>query len=505
MAKAPLIEVADALCRVGQSAVLEVDAFSIAAGEHWCLFGPNGAGKTLLARLIAGRRVESGRCVRYAAGFDPRRDCHFVGFEEQQRLWRRDNRLDISEYSAGAEDRGTTVRELILGAGTGAPAGEAPFAQLVEDLALDGILESGIRFLSSGQVRRALIARALCADPSRAHRLIVLDEPLESIDRDSTDRIDACIASHLRRGFTSLTLARGRDSIPAYATRLAVMEGLRIVAQGESGEIKKSEVFASIAGGRPAAPAAVPPPPAGHEEDAAMEDGPLIELRGVNVSYGDRRVLSDVHWTMGADEHALIEGPNGCGKSTLLSLIDGDSHKGYGQEVYLFGRRKGGGETVWDVKAKFGVVSNELHNKYVRGWKLLDVVVSGFFDSIGLYDDCGDAERDAAREWLKAFGLAELERRYYHELSFGQQQLALLARAMVKRPKVLVLDEPCVGLDDGHREMILKTIDLIARRTAARIIFVTHERHARPACINRCWRFAPVEGGGNTLLPMESE
>ncbi|MDP6652556.1 MAG: ATP-binding cassette domain-containing protein, partial [Gammaproteobacteria bacterium] len=194
-----------------------------------------------------------------------------------------------------------------------------------------------------------------------------------------------------------------------------------------------------------------------------------------------------------------IEGPNGCGKSTLLSLIDGENHKGYGQEVYLFGRRKGSGETVWEVKAHFGIVSNESHNKYVKGWKVLDVVVSGFYDSVGLYDDSGAAEWEVARRWLQALGIASFEKSYYHEISFGQQRLVLLARAMVKHPRVLILDEPCVGLDDYHRELILGMLDLIAQQTATQIVYVSHVLGEQPVCINQKLLFAKSKRGGYTL------
>ena len=181
----------------------------------------------------------------------------------------------------------------------------------------------------------------------------------------------------------------------------------------------------------------------------------IIDLEDIHAYYGDKRVLESVTWRMTNFHHTLIEGPNGCGKSTLLSLICGENHMAYGQQVRLFGKQRGSGETVWEIKSRFGLVGNELHNKYVKGWRALDVVVSGLYDSVGLYDDSVASDRAVAREWLACLGLADYEARYYHELSFGQQRLVLLARAMVKSPAVLILDEPCVGLDDYHRQLIL--------------------------------------------------
>lgn len=230
----------------------------------------------------------------------------------------------------------------------------------------------------------------------------------------------------------------------------------------------------------------------------------LIRLQNVSASYGDLKVLNNITWVMTARDNVVIEGPNGCGKSTLLSLIDGENHKGYGQQVFLFGRLKGSGETIWETKKHFGLVSNELHNKYIKGWRVLDVVVSGFFDSVGLYDESGSAENAAARAWIEALGIGQWEKQYYHEISFGQQRLVLLARAMVKNPRILVLDEPCVGLDDYHRQLILKVLDVIAQRSLTNILYVTHVEDEQPRCINQLLRFRQKEEGGFTVEQIRS-
>jgi molybdate transport system ATP-binding protein len=188
----------------------------------------------------------------------------------------------------------------------------------------------------------------------------------------------------------------------------------------------------------------------------------------------------------------------------LLSLIDGENHKGYGQQVFLFGRLKGSGETVWETKKHFGIVSNELHNKYSKGWRVLDVVVSGFFDSVGLYDDSGTAQVDLAKRWIAALGLAQWEKQYYHEISFGQQRLVLLARAMIKKPRILILDEPCVGLDDYHRQLILSVLDTIAARSLTNILYVTHVADEQPSCINQVLRFKQQNGSGFSVEQVDS-
>lgn len=493
-----LLEVTDARCRIGQKALLRIDHFEIKRGQHWCLFGPNGAGKSTFARLIAGQMRESSVYVKYGEGFDPKLDVHLVSFEEQQRLWQRDDRFDISEYSDSAQDQGTQVETLVRSSRNAALQDDEVLEGLLEELDLQPLRSQGIRFLSSGQIRKALLARALYARRDGIPQLIVLDDPLESIDRDSRARIEATIARFLDDSNASVQLSRRREDIPKIATHVALMQELTLLEQGERNAVLAGARFRALVALEVREEQALPDMAT---PDAGLAAGvPLIELRDVDASYGSKRILSGINWCMQPHHHVLIEGPNGCGKSTLLSLIDGENHKGYGQALFLFGRRKGSGEAVWEIKRRFGLVSNELHNKYVKGWRVLEVIVSGFFDSVGLYDDSGSTEKTMARSWLKAFAIEALEKKYYHELSFGQQRLVLLARAMVKSPAILILDEPCVGLDDEHRRMILRTLDRIAAASVTRLIYVSHVEAEQPTCINQRLRFVPAAAGGHTLV-----
>ncbi len=474
-----------------------IDGFRIRPGEHWCVLGGNGAGKSLLARLLRGELISGRQHVTYAAQFDPARDIETVSFEEQQRLWALDNRHDISEYNAEAQDPGTTVARLLCGTRSQGMLDEPEARELLERLEIDRLLERGIRFLSSGQIRKAMVARALLSKITGQSRLLVLDDPLEAIDRQSVPVVRELLTQWMDTKNATLLLCRREREILPGITHLAIMDKLHLEAQGTVREIKETDAYRRFAKPRVQLVDSVSLP--GFREIPAPDRQPPIHLKEVSVSYGDKLVLNRVTWLMGVSDHTLIEGPNGCGKSTLLSLIDGENHKAYGQEVYLFGKRRGSGESVWDIKSHFGIVSNEIHNRYVKGWKVIDVVISGFFDSVGLYDDSGASQQEKARNWLDSLGLSVITEDYFHEISFGEQRMVLLARAMVKQPDVLILDEPCVGLDDTYRFLVLDNIDRIAERTPTQIVYVSHTQGEEPRCITQRLRFQPAPGGGYHL------
>jgi molybdate transport system ATP-binding protein len=226
----------------------------------------------------------------------------------------------------------------------------------------------------------------------------------------------------------------------------------------------------------------------------------LIEMRRVNVRYGSEVILADVDWTVRRGENWAVLGPNGAGKTTLLGMIAGDHPQAYANEIYLFGRRRGSGESIWEVKAPIGMISPEFQIRYRKGITALEVVLSGFHDAVGLYRRCSPMERETERDWLRHMGIADRADRPFPHLSHGEQRLVLLARAMVKSPALLILDEPCQGLDRENRRRFLSLIEGVGRHTATHLLYVTHHPDEVPDCITHVLRLGGGGGGSRTAV-----
>lgn len=453
-------------------------------GQQWACLGPNGAGKTTLAKIL-GRQLLPGNGELYKGAVLTRGATAYVCFEQQKALCDLDRQHDDSEFRADASDPGTTVAQAICRSGSPHP----DLQEWSERLGLGHILERGIRFISTGEMRKTLLLQAILAEPS----LLILDSPLDGLDRTAQREMNTIIEHLLTTELRVLLLSRRAQDIPAGISHVLVLKQGRIMLQGErTSVLADSRVQALM---NPPLPELGTLPPPAPRDYAITADQPLLQLRKVCVSYANVQVLENVDWTLHAGQHCSISGPNGCGKTTLLSLINGDNHKAYGQDITLFSRRRGSGESIWDIKQKFGLLNTQLHLNHVRGMKVLEVLVSGFFDTVGLYDNWGDYQRQIASQWLLALGMQELAKTSFDTLSFGMQRMVLLARAMVKSPVILILDEPCLGLDGHHTEIILRAIDHIAAQTDTQILFVSHSAGEVPACINQWLEFVPAANG----------
>jgi molybdate transport system ATP-binding protein len=468
-----LIELEGVTVRLRDRHILPRTSWQVREGELWAVLGPNGSGKSSLVRALAGLAPTSAGRIRWhlrggAAAIG------YVAFEQEEDLLGREQARDEARSFAHDPDGVLTARELLR-----RPGSDPGFP-----FDLDPLLDHPIGALSAGELRRVLLARALAGRP----RLLVLDEPFDGLDAESRSRFAELLSGLARSGTALILVTHRQEEILPEVTHLLLLRNCRLAAQGAIAEVLAEHPLEELFGtdhGHAASPVEPSGPPHRPGPDPAP---PLVELRQVTVRFGETVALDRVSWTMRRGERWGLLGPNGSGKSTLLELIHGDNQQVYANEVWLFGRRRGeraggAGQSLWEIRERLGYVSARLQAGYRRSLPVLEVVASGFFDSIGLYRRPSQAEMATAQRWIDRLGLAEIASRPFLQLSYGQRRLALIARAMVKAPELLILDEPCAGLDPANRRTVLELIDRIGGQTTASLLYVSHREGELPRCL----------------------
>jgi molybdate transport system ATP-binding protein len=341
--------------------------------------------------------------------------------------------------------------------------------------------------LSHGERQRVQLARAL----AQPQRLLILDEPYVGLDVRMREYFHRLLERLLSTELRVLLVTARPEDLPPHITHLLKVENLQVKAAGS-----RSDILPRVRRNSNAPKLTAHPrkrPLKRFQERSASSDGSakkLIELRNVTVEYGDKIILRNLDWTVRSGESWALLGPNGSGKTTLLSLVQGDHPQAYVNEVIVFGRRRGSGESIQHLKRRIGWVSPELQLHFDDNVSVLDVVLSGFYETIGLYEPPTRRQLTAARKWLARLGLTNAAGLPLFAISAGLQRMVLLARALVKQPRLLILDEPCQGLDPEHRDLILRNIEALIRAGAATVIFVTHRLEEIPPSVKRVLRLS---------------
>jgi molybdate transport system ATP-binding protein len=453
-------------------------SWQIREGQQWAVLGPNASGKTALARAIYGELpCSAGRIHRYVGrnGYD---GIGFVSFELHRRLMARDAGKDLSRFASGDVYRLTTAGETIQ-EGLSAPD-PLHFKRVTELFGIDELLDRPLRFLSNGETRKTLIARALMRKPD----LLILDEPFDGLDSASRERLETVLRDLIHSGLHLVLITHRRDEIVPEISHVLCVKDCRVLSQGEKQEVLTLETLEALYGPEHPDEEAHESPPA----DSIHESETLIEFRNVSVRYGETLALRSLDWIMRRGENWAVLGPNGSGKTTLISLIYADNLQAYANDIRLFGKKRGSGESIWEIKQRIGHVSPHLQAGYRLDLRVFDVVVSGFFDSVGLYRRPTGEQQTAAAEWIERLGIADLRDRIFSQLSYGERRLVIIVRALVKNPQLLALDEPCQGLDPANRRQVLTMIDRIGFDTPTQILYVTHRTDEMPGCITNVLR-----------------
>jgi molybdate transport system ATP-binding protein len=483
---APLVSLNRAALRIRDRRILEGTTWQLRRGEHWVVIGPNGAGKSTLVRALAGEIPVVEGEVWPAEPALLRRQAAVVSFERHRGMVAREESGDAQRYFSGDVDGGTRVGHLFQPPRRKPPpSGAGPPSSL--DIA--HLMQRRIRDLSSGEMRRFQIALALAAEPS----VLILDEPFEGLDAASRSELADMINQLMDDRRSVVLVTHRRREIPPNVTHAIGVQAGRVVFQGRRLDVLDPERMDSLYGKRFSGlrelPAARPTPEPSGETPSEV----LVELQNVTVRHHGVPVFENLSWTVRSGQHWAVCGPNGSGKTTLLNLIMGDHPQAYAHAVRVFGKRRGGGGSIRETQAGIGFISAELQVRYRKTVTAAEVVLSGFFDSVGLYRRASPDQLAAARGWMESFGLQKLAGKKFNHLSHGEQRMVLLARSMVKPPRLLVLDEPCQGLDSGNRRLILRAVDRIAAVGSTTILYVSHHPDEIPACIAR--RLSLVRSG----------
>jgi len=485
--------------RLWDKPILKNINWSTDLGQSWAILGPNGAGKSTLIKVILGQLPYCGTIKRDAqiSTFDK---IAYVSLEQQKILVEREEKKDRYEEYSGKEQHSLSGHEFIDPEGMQTEK----VLETAEQLGIAAILEKPLRHFSNGETRKTIIAKALLANP----RLLILDEPFDGLDSASSKWLSQSISGLIQSGLAIwLVSHRFEELVPEIKHVLCLKSG-KIFAQGLRSEVLNAEIMEGLYseddGGKTLQIKTESTeekferliPQNALEATAANKKPPcIIRMRNVNVRYGENVVLENFNWSVNQGENWKIVGPNGAGKSTLLSLISGDNLQAYANQIYLFGKRRGTGESVWDIKQRIGLVSPEFQVRYREAISVLKVVLSGFFDTIGFYQAASETQKSAALNWLNFLEINELAEQDYTRLSYGQQRLILIARAMVKSPPLLILDEPCQGLDSTNRNRVLELIDHIGLNSATQILYVTHSATDQLNCLSHELRFEISKDG----------
>ncbi len=451
--------------KYGNVTIRDTRGHGIVAGVT-VVIGENGAGKTTLGTILEKGRYAYGNRLRF--GRDGMKvkmlkftDIHsFTGVD----VLRFDQRLESSE-----NDYVPTVGE-VMGENSSRPE----WHELCQRLGLINPEGKKINFLSSGELRKLLIINALLSSPE----ILILDNPYIGLDALSRSELDAALMELRDSGTAVVLLVCDSAEIPSYADSVLALSDCAVNGQWFGPEdismIKEIEPVA------PPEEIVIPPAP----DTSCPAHNVAFAIRNGLLRYGEHKVIEGFDWTVKRGERWMLTGPNGSGKSLLLSVVCGDNPQAFANEVYIFDRRRGTGETLWDIKDNLGYVCPEMQLYFRSPLDVTVIVIEGMRPILKRYGKPTEEEKCIATEWLALLGITRLADRQFKDLSSGEQRLVLLARAFVRQPALLVLDEPFQGLDAINKSRLRRIIDALLDARGGSLIFVTHYPEEVPPSVN---------------------
>lgn len=447
-------------------------------GEHWAVTGPNGAGKTVLIDILTGKHaLKSGRvvCSGHTGAEQPVSSAvKSVSFTDIYSLADLQNSYYQQRWNAGDGQEYPPVGELFRN-GTEA---QDRMKFLTASFAIEDLLDKPVNLLSSGELRKFLIVGALLKKP----QILVLDNPYIGLDKKSRDILNALFVRMSRlEGLQIVLVVSNVSDIPEMITHVLPVRDKTVYAAVSRKQFMQNSDLHNM----------LFPCQENLDWDLLKEDGEItvpfenaLVFKNIHIRYGKRTILDALDWHVKRGEKWALLGENGSGKSTLLSLVAADNPQAYANDITLFDRKRGSGESIWDIKKHIGYISPEMHLYYRENVSCHDIAGSGFFDTTGLYRRCTDGQKAEALLWMRLFGVEHLKDRSFLTVSSGEQRLVLLARAFVKRPDLLILDEPLHGLDSSNKKRVRSIIENYCTDRKS-LIYVTHYEHEIPSVVDK--------------------
>lgn len=470
---AALVTLAQISVNTGGNPVLTDINLHILRGQQWAVIGHSGSGKTTLAHVLTGSIFYSGQVDYHFPGGGT----HRIELVEQQHHFKNLRNTSSFYYqqrfNASEADDSNTVAGIL--------EGYSDSNNWIMVLHLDTLLTKPVLQLSNGENKRLQLARALLCNPE----ILILDNPFIGLDAEGRKTLHILLDVISGKG-VHIILITGPAELPGCITHVAVLEKGRLVS------VQPKQVYQQ----RPVADEGVvaldiallqqlqSPAEAGFELAVKMEH--------VIIRYGEKTILDKIKWQVKKGECWNLSGPNGAGKSTLLSLITADNPQAYANNIILFDKKRGSGESIWDIKRKIGFVSPELHLYFEQSATCFEVVASGLFDTIGLFRRLSEAQEEKVLLWMRLMDLTAFRDKRIYQLSTSQQRIALLARALVKNPPLLILDEPTQGLDEIQTAWFKNLVNEVCRLYGTTLIYVSHYTSDLPSCIKH---FLRLENG----------
>jgi len=483
----PIIRIHDGVCSLPEWRMAQPVNFTSLNGEHIAIVGPNGGGKTRLVNIIIGKYPLLMQRPEY--DFRPSLlpmvsdNIKYITFldaygGDSDRTYFLQQRWNRTEMDDATPTVGSKLEEAYRRTGDDTPGRRALQQKIYDTFQIDRILDKPTPLLSSGELRKFRFAETLIAAP----RVLIMDNPFIGLDAPTRDQLRELLGTIAHELSLQIILVLSKtDDIPPFITH---------VVEVADNTVYPKRTMADYLQSRPAPPAHVLSDEVARSiiglpyKDNEYHTREVVSMRHVSIRYGSRTILQDLSWTVLNGERWALQGRNGAGKSTLLSLVCADNPQSYACDITLFDHPRGSGESIWDIKKHIGYVSPEMHRAYKRDLPAIQIVASGLKESIGLYVRPQETEYDICRFWMNVFGIGDLENRTFMKLSSGQQRLVLLARAFVKDPELLILDEPLHGLDNRNRRLVKDIIETFCRRDNKTLIMVTHYDSEMPACID---------------------